>query len=485
VALIFACLVPLVFCGVVLVVPLVCGLPLARLLALGKGSGDRSGLAGLGGLAGLVATWLIGVVVSSVLAVLASMVGLGWSRAVLPVLVAAVVLERLVARHVRERELEHRVLEPRAPVAVPPWSSGLLGLVWLVAVAVGFALAASAATSADLAFFWCPKALGLARADGIDWAWLREPFLVHLHVTYPPAWTALLAWGGEAVGQVPWRVVPWLSLAGLLAAVPLVRALLADRLGSDADPVAGLWLVALGTGLVSSLSGGNAAALLLLLETTAVAALITGPPTGRDGCSGGASSSRWLLAALCLAGAVLTKSEGAVAVVLVVGGVALRGLLRRERGLLRRLAVLAAPAVGVYLLWLGARLAHGLPLADPIREPVLDIGLDQLPVIVKVGLRSLGMGTAGLSWIVPALLVAVPALGVTRRRLVAGLVEILPALALVIGLPAFAALYYLHVRGDVGTMITWTLPRLALPALSAWILGTCVLSGELRQSVQA
>lgn len=451
----------LLFLAVIIGVPFACGLPVAWFL---MERGRR--LPVLRGMAGFVAIWLMGLVVAVLIATMLSALGLGWGRwgAVIAGLLGLVGAALIL----RERGLRAEAPGER-PRAWPLPLSLVLGIVILL---VAVALHATVATSADLTFFWGSKALHFARAGGIDFEMQREPYMMHTHVTYPPAWTYLLAWGSMAAGELPWMAVPWLTLLGLVASLPLVKGLLESRLGAAAAPVSGLWLVVVAAGLIASLSAGNAAMLLLLFETVAMIILTADldlhaekPGRGRPWSALGG------LAAISLAGAVLTKSEGVVAVVLILAGVVVRGLVRGERGVWRRVLALGAPATAVWLFWLVVRLGHGLPFSDPIREQMLVISLDQLPEIAKASVQNIGMGTAGMSWLAPAVLVLI----CRRRGLVRQLVDVLPALSLSLGLIGFAGVYYLHVRGDVVTMITWTLPRLALPALSAWIIAAGLL----------
>jgi hypothetical protein len=202
-----------------------------------------------------------------------------------------------------------------------------------------------------------------------------------------------------------------------------------------------------------SYSGGTAEGSLLLFVTIAVTVLVTedrhtAPPL------------RWL-AAGALTGAVLTKSEGVVAAILVIGGTAIRDLVWRRPNLLRSLTQLAVPPLAGAALWAAIRAFHGVPLTDPIRETAMDIQFGHLGLILKVCARLLVTGTLWVGWLAPLAAVAT-----SKPRQPFG---VLPGLALVLGLPAFAVVYYLHAAGNPLELIVWTFPRLIQPALSAWI----------------
>jgi hypothetical protein len=226
--------------------------------------------------------------------------------------------------------------------------------------------------------------------------------------------------------------------------------------GEHALVVTGFWTVAVTAALVAACSTGNAEPPLVAYTTTALLATL----------AGAAGDRRFdLLAAIGAAGALLTKNEGAIAVALV-----LIGVVGRDRRVARRALPLLGGAVVGFSTWLAARLTLGLPLTDPIRERALAVSFEHLGTIVASMPGHLGAGTRGLAWLIPlALLLAVP-----RKRLL----ELLPALTLAGGLLAFLVVYYLHAEGDPSRLISWTAPRVTLPALSALILAAGLGTGR-------
>jgi hypothetical protein len=314
--------------------------------------------------------------------------------------------------------------------------------------------AAGAATSADLSYFWGVKATRFALDRGIDFQWLQQPHLIHLHPNYPPLWPVSLAWGALVAGPLPWTTVPILTWLYVIATGLILHSLLRRRLGRrGATVVSLLWFAVLTGSTARSFSGGSAEGPLLLFVTVAVTTLVV--EDRHD-----APKLRWL-AACALAGAVLTKSEGAVAATLIVIGTAIRDAVWRRPDVLRTTSRLAVPAVAAAALWFSIRMVHGLPLTDPIRETVLYVDVSQIEVILKTCARLLGAGALWVGWVAP--LLAVTAVRPLHP------VHALPGLAVAVGMPLFAVAYFLHANGNPIELIVWTFPRLIQPAISAWI----------------
>jgi hypothetical protein len=256
-------------------------------------------------------------------------------------------------------------------------------------------------------------------------------------------------------GRFPWRLAPILTPAWLLLSVPLVFVLLRRLLGQrEAGAVTVFWYLAMTASLLFSYSGGSAEAPLVVFETVAVLAFVVGGSEGPHELK--------VLASLCLAGAVLTKLEGAVGATLIVAGFVLARFMSSGGRRAIRAAACGAPALGAWLLWMIVRVTHGLPVSDPIREPLLNMSLAKAGTIIPVFAKYLQAGSWGIAWLVPLVIIVVRGRTDWRR--------ILPALMLSCGLLAFAFVYYLHVGSGVVQMIVWTLPRLSQPALSCWIL---------------
>jgi hypothetical protein len=426
-----------VFIIAMLAVPLVFGLPLLRVPSLdGVTLPARTAIAWAGGT----------LAVAALLTALAAL-GVAWKPwLVLAIAVISVVVaSRMQAPRSRAGATEPRFDRPTlvaAALAVAIAGAGLIQF------------AAGAATSADLSYFWGVKAARFALDRGIDFQWLQQPYLIHLHPNYPPLWPVSLAWGALVAGALPWTVVPVLTWVYLAATGLIIHSLLCCPLGRrEATVVSLLWFAVLTGSTVQSFSGGSAEGPLLLFVTVAVTALVVEVRAESP-------KLRWL-AAGALAGAVLTKSVGAVAAILVIAGTAIRdGVWRRPRPI-RSAMRLALPTLVVGGLWAAIRVAHGVPLTDPIRETALHVDFSQLDVILKVCVRLLGTGVLAVGWLAPLV-----ATSMTKRLLP---IRVLPGLAVAVGIPLFAVVYYLHAAGNPVNLIVWTFPRLLQPAISVWI----------------
>lgn len=341
----------------------------------------------------------------------------------------------------------------RPAVAVAGLAVTVGGLVQLAAAAVS-----GRAASVDLLLFWGVKVTHWVAAGGLDAPALAHSFAIHTHPSYPPLFSTVLAFGALVAGELPWLAVPATSLLWVAATVPVVVHLVGQRVvGEHALVVTGFWTVAVTAALVAGCCAGNAEPALVAYTTTLLAAMLVA----------GVEGDRKLdvMVAVAAAGAVLTKNEGGIAVALILVGV----LVRNPRAW-RRAVPLASGAVVGILSWLAVRWGLGLPLTDPIRERALAVSFDHLGTILAAVPGHLGAGTRGLAWLVPcALFLAVP-----RKRLL----ELLPALTLAGGLFAFLVVYYLHAAGDPSRLISWTLPRVTLPALSALILAAGLGTGR-------
>jgi len=432
-----------VFFTATLAVPFLFGLPLLR----------RSSSCGCSPAAGVAIAWAGGTVILTVLLTMLAALGIPWR----PWLVTAIAL---VAGGVAWRLPASR--PPREEkMAQPGWPTLVAAALCTVVASAGLVqLAAGAATSADLSFSWGVKAVRFALDRGMDFQWMQLPHLIHLHPNYPPLWPVSLAWGALAAGSLPWTAVPVVTWVYLVATGVIIHWLLRRPLGSRAAAaIVVVWFAVLTGSAMRSFSGGSAEGPLLLFVTVAVTALVV---ENRHE----APALRWL-AAGALAGAVLTKSEGAVSAGLIVAGTAIRDGLWRRREWALDAARLAAPTVAAAGLWAAVKIAHGLPLTDPIRERALVVTFDHIDVILKVCARLLFDGGLWVGWSAPLV-----ATSMTRdfRPLRA-----LPGLFVAGGLPLFAAVYYLHAEGNPLELIVWTFPRLIQPAVSVWIVSLGVI----------
>jgi len=406
-------------------------------------------------LARLSLAWAAGSLILTTILTALSAIGLEWALwFVLLACVGAIAITSWMIR------------ETRSAKSGPPHATRFGLSLWtlcftLIAGGGLYAYVIGMATSADLSYFWGVKAVHFALERGIDFELLQQPYMIHLHPNYPPLWPVLLAWGAIVAQPMPWIAIPSLTWVCLTAAAAVIFSVLETRLGPHvAAAVSCLWYAVLSTTMVSSFSGGNADGPLVFFLSVALVVILT---EAEDE----SRHLRWL-AAVALAGAVFTKSEGAVAAALIVAGTAARDLVWRRPGVLRQTVSLIAPAAATAVFWFVVRIAHGLPLTDPIRETVFHFSFDHVGLIMRVCIRFLTTGVVAVGWLAPLISVVVAG----RNRMT----RALPGVVTALGILVFAFVYYLHAVGDPLELVVWTFPRLIQPALSAWILSLGVAS---------
>jgi hypothetical protein len=311
-----------------------------------------------------------------------------------------------------------------------------------------FAIATTRSTAADYLLFWGTKGMLFAEARGIDPELLRSTYFTHGMVEYPPLVPIVQAWGVLFTGRMPWLTAAVMSAVWFAAAVPVVFTLLARAIGRDFGAIAtAFWTVAMTNSLISSMSGGNAEAMLLAYASIAGAAIL-------------ANDRR--IAAIALAGAMLSKAEGFV----IVGGLVI-GLLIAERRL-RALKLAIAPAVAIGL-WVLYRWRHDLSSTFSRKPgpPVFH------PETFDEVLPAMGVALPAGSWWIPWLF-ALVLIAIKPKRLA------IPLLTAVGGSFAFFFYVYLQNPNNPAQQIGWTLPRISQPALSLLILAAAWASAPQR-----
>ncbi|MCM2315364.1 MAG: hypothetical protein NDJ92_09470 [Thermoanaerobaculia bacterium] len=405
------------------------------------------------------AAFVTGVVAFTVWLTILSTAGIRWSAVsvVLPLGGGSLALAVVLARRV----------PPRSPGGGEPRT-----LAWILGVAsfaIGsghLALAAltSRATSMDYLYFWGVKALRFARIGGIDASLLAEPFASHMHSNYPPLVPLVYGWGIEVAGALSWQFGLATCAIWLMAAVPLLRDLLAMRLPPDeATMASSFWFLAFALAVPAAYSAGNAEPPLVLFSSVAIAALLSAAP-GREG-----GSARWL-ALIALAGVLLTKNEGVIVYALIAAGALAGDVLGGLRGaqLSRRAASITIFPLAALGSWLLFEVLHGVPMHDVTREQAGELSLSHAGSVAVEFFRNLDAGSGWIAW---ALAVAVIAVSWRRWRL------LLPAIVPALGILLFLFVYYLHYRGEsLGVWVSWTMPRVSLSALGAAIVGAAFAS---------
>lgn len=383
-------------------------------------------------------------------ATLLSIAGIPWSIGTLgvPLIVLSTAGVALILR-TRERPAG----SPRFTVSWWAWSLTGAGLVHFALSVISLR-----STSMDYLYFWGPKAVRFTAARGIDAGLLAEPFFMHLRPTYPPLVSIGYSWDSLFTGRMIWRMEMLDSIIWLIATVLVLHAILTASYGPRARIALAFWSVAISASAAASYSAGNAETPLLFYVTVAAAAL--------------AERRREMdvLGALMLAGCVLTKSEGRVLWLAIVGGLLLTSFAHRERPSIRGV-VTALLIPGIALgSWYAYQVVHRLPLHDQMRDGVLaQLDLSRAGIVATTMVRFLGEGTWGIGWVVP-----IAILLICRRSWCEA---VLPATAS-IGVMALYLVYYLHEQRPLDIVMWWEVPRISQPSLSLIILAAARVYGH-------
>lgn len=306
------------------------------------------------------------------------------------------------------------------------------------------------AATVDYVWFWGVKAVRFAYVHGIDFEFLRYPLSIHAHPNYPPLVPVNMAWSILVSGAMPWMYAALIGCIWIAAAVPVLFDLLRIRLDDDkAMLVVAMWTASICASLVASNSAGGGEMQLVATMAIGAAALLVDPHR----------ASTTVIVIVSLAAAVLCKLEATFEVVALLAGALLASQVTKQSAL-RYLRIAVALFVPLGLWWVFS-IVYKIPLNDPIRERVLQISFANAGVLPLIMLRNLGAGVWGVPWLLVILFLALRA---RQWR------EFLPAAALLAATLGFSIIYYLHVTIDPSLMVSWTLPRLIQPALSASIL---------------
>lgn len=272
---------------------------------------------------------------------LLALAGLAWHS--IPLVTIAALTAFLLRFLASSEDAQGSGPSAKSPSGLPEW---LALAVSATAVLVVFAASASAAaTSPDLLLFWGPKAQAFVAARTVDAAFLREPLLDYLHVSYPPLVTNLYAFASIVGGRLAWGAAT--------LTFPLCLAVLAFSLPGTLRSAAPRPIAWAASALVVSAFGylgydldvaGNGEPWLWLSETLAMTLPVGGIGTTRAG---------QLLAGLLLSGAASAKVEG---LPFALAAAMLFLLLRKKEA---RSGPAAALLLTPSLLSLGAWLAFG------------------------------------------------------------------------------------------------------------------------------
>jgi hypothetical protein len=320
--------------------------------------------------------------------------------------------------------------DERAHSPLPPGEGGAkrrvrgvrLATILAFALLTAYGVLTARETCADLLYFWGPKAVRFAAARGVDVAFLRAPDHLLMHPDYPPLVPLLYAWGAMLAGSFSYWG-PLLLTAVLLA---LTALLLPGRGGM-------LMAALLAFGYAQALAAGAADPMLIFFEVAALSAL-----TFLDAP---------LLTSVALAGAAMTKVEGAAFVAVAIVAYAI--VSRRP---LRALAIAATPAI---LLggWIAFARAHGLIDSYARGTTALVWSSEAFAAIVK--------SASYHAYYLPWLAVLAPLAFAKQWKRAA-----LPLLVAA-GSLAYILFFYMHADANAGFWIAVSAERVLLTPLAA------------------
>jgi hypothetical protein len=404
----------ILFVAGILLLPLI-GACTWRMPAVG-----RMDLAGRIAVAGAAGALITALVMASL-----SMLHIPWSRTVLFIILGAVAF-----LSVRMARAVPGMLQP----ASTAWKADLT-LIAVFVLLTCYGLLTARESVGDLHFFWGPKAIRFYHAGGIDVGVLADKF--HTNRDYPPLLPLIFAFCQTVARQFSW----WgalLSTAFFLAgSIAIVRTSSGDSIGALLMAATLSWTLAVG------FAGGGADPCLLFFETLTLAAL-----TFFDGERG-----RDVLAAVGLAGAALTKIEGATFVVAIVIAVV---VVQRS---VKRAVLIAAPAVALVAAWVVFLIANDLIFG--YGGATMGLKFEVLPRVVSMVTRAGMYNLYGFPWIAPLLLVIL-----TRSRRAA-----FPLVVTLLTLGA-TLFFYIHVD-DPAWWIAASAPRVLLTPLTALLIAAC------------
>jgi hypothetical protein len=306
---------------------------------------------------------------------------------------------------------------PRAASQTSDWRSPALIAVVILLALTAYGLLTARETTGDLLFFWGPKGVHFYRAGTIDVDYLRDPNSFLMHRDYPPLLPLLFVWSNTISREFAWWAAVLLSGLCLAAIVGLVRGYTRDDLSTL------LTLSILAWAFACARVAGGADPMLLFFECVAVTALLF----LRD------AQAQTIVASIGIAGAVMTKVEGASFAVAVLLALLL------ERWPWKRIAQVMLPALlllGGWLLFL-----FEADLFDTYRGPGT-FSFRYLHEVLRGTLDLASYGSLWMVWIAPLIVVL---LGNVRRA----------RLPLSIAALSIGATLYVYLKAPSDPSIFW------------------------------
>jgi len=336
-----------------------------------------------------------------------SAAGVTWSRTILFLIFAAIAAAGAYKLKVRSDE-------PRSP-----FTAARAAIVVVLAI-TAYGLTTARETCGDLLFIWGPKAVHFFRAGRIDFAYLIDPVNFLAHRDYPPLVPLVFAWSNALSHQFSWWAALFFGGLCLLAIVAIVR-------GGTRNDFSGLLTVAVLAYVFAVVRvAGAADPLLLLFEAVTVGALLfIDEPRAQT-----------LVAAIGVAGVVLTKVEGVSFVVALL----LAFLITRTRDAKRLLAIVL-PGALLIAGWIAVMSRHNMIDTYHGAGP---LNLKWIGSVVVGTLSSASYGCYGIVWFAPLIVIL---LGDIRRAL----------LPLTIAILTFGATIFFYLHGSDNPAAFWIL----------------------------
>jgi hypothetical protein len=351
-----------------------------------------------------------GALMTAVLMAAMALAGVEWSRTRLVTALLVVIGAGiwLVAREQRHGTLPDQAPERRRSAAV---------FIAILLAITTYGLLTARETSGDLLFFWGPKGIHFYRSGTIDVDYLRDPNHFLAHRDYPPLLPLLFAWSNTLSHEFSWWAAILLSGLCLAGVITIVRSCARDTLAALLAASILTWTFA------RAQIAGGADPLLLLFEVTAVAALLFLPD----------EKSRTIGAAIGIAGAVVTKVEGASFAVAIVVALLL------DRRPIKRIGAAILPAVVLLGGWL-AFLVH-TELLDTYRGPGT-LSMQYLREVVQGTFAAASYDAFWIPWIAPLIVIL---LGDVRRA----------RLPLAIAALSIGATLYIYLKSPIDPSTFW------------------------------
>jgi hypothetical protein len=388
----------------------------------------------------LAAAGAAGAAIVATLLALLSIASIGWSRAVVfPVVAVIAAIGIYLARPLKRSDAQAE--------RTNTWAIAALAI---FAILVVYGLMTARMSCGDLHFFWGPKAVRFYRDGGVTVSFLGDPNAARMNPGYPLLLPLLYAWSETIAGQFSWWSAVLSTALFLFGSVALLRSTARDSRGAV------LMCATLAYAIAVADAAGAGEPPLIFFETLAIVA-VTFIREPRD---------QTILAALGLAGSVMTKIEGATFAIAVVVAML---ILRRSP---KRILFMALPAAVLLGAWLGFVRYHDL--SEYYRGAAMPIYFAAIPNTLVTLAKAAGYELYGLPWLAPIILF-VP--GPNRRN------GILPMTIAVLTFMA-TVFFYIHLP-DPTWWILSSAPRVLLTPLTALLIASAAAwrsNGDLSYS---